>query len=87
MKNLTRDGIYYDTRNKRFLLSADASRLAKFTKNITLQEDSTEELSALKSNITKREVILDSDPDIVTKMGGKEAKLEQDRVEKAEEVS
>eukprot|EP00111_Clytia_hemisphaerica_P017539 TCONS_00051925-protein len=85
LKNLTKDGIYYDTRNKRFILSADASRLAEFTKNVTLK-DSTEELAILKNNITKREIILDSDPDIVTKMGGKEAKMEQDAIKKAEEV-
>ena len=88
LRNLTKDGIYYDTRNKRFLLSADATRLAQLTKNIknTTSRDSTLELAALKSNITKREVILDTDPDIVSKMGGKEAQLEQEKVEKAEEV-
>ena len=87
LQNLTKDGIYYDTRNKRFLISADASRLSQLTtKKNTINASDSKELAALQSNITKREVILDSDPDIVSKMGGKVAQKERDSVEKAEEV-
>jgi len=69
------------------LLSADATRLAQFTKNLnTTTANSLELTTKTKTNITKREIILDSDPDIVNKMSGKEARLEQERVKKAEEV-
>ena len=78
------------------MLSADATRLAQLTKNFIKntttststkkKADSTLELAALQSNITKREIIMDEDPDIVLKMGGKEAQLQQEKVKKAEEV-
>ena len=75
------------------MLSADATRLAQLTKNFIKnttttekKKDSTLELAALQSNITKREIIMDEDPDVVLKMGGKEAQLQQEKVKKAEEV-